>query len=402
MVKSIAVFEYTVGGGFSKTQLNTKLLVEGYAMLYTVVEDLKNSGYRVITTIDERLASTIKIPTDESMMIPYGETPLEKLESALKFIDGILLIAPAFKDALYETTRFMEKAGVNVLGSKSGGVLKASDKRLTLLSLKKANLPTPKTKVADINENVDEVRLKVEEIGYPVVFKPADGSGCEGISLVKDYSKISQALNLVRKNTKTKHFLIQEFLGGVHVSVSLLTDGENILPLTLNMQKVKLKEPSKGSGYFGGVIPFNHPMAEEAKKVACLAVESIDGLKGYVGVDMILTREGPIIVEVNPRITTSYLGLRKVLRLKLGEALVKAGLGLGLPKKIDYRGVVIVSKTSLPKGFNRECSSNVSRNIKVFNVPQSNFLLATVYGRSYSNARKAFKRFREKVLRVAG
>jgi predicted ATP-grasp superfamily ATP-dependent carboligase len=176
MVKSIAVFEYTVGGGFSKTQLNTKLLVEGYAMLYTVVEDLKNSGYRVITTIDERLASTIKIPTDESMMIPSGETPLEKLESALKFIDGILLIAPAFKDALYEATRFMEKAGVNVLGSKSGGVLKASDKRLTLLSLKKANLPTPKTKVADINENVDEVRLKVEEIGYPVVFKPADGS----------------------------------------------------------------------------------------------------------------------------------------------------------------------------------------------------------------------------------
>lgn len=400
MVKSFVVFEYIVGGGLSKTELDTKLLIEGYAMLYTVVKDLKISGYRIVTTIDERLASTVKIPADESMVVRVGETPLEKLEKVLKNVDGVLLIAPAFKDSLYETTRFMEKTGVNVLGSSSSGVLKASDKRLTLLSLKKDNLPIPKTKVADVDEEVDEVRLRVEEIGYPVVFKPADGSGCEGISLIKDYSKISQALNLIRKNTKTRHFLIQEFLSGRHVSVSLLTNSKDVLPLTLNMQKVKLKEPPKSSGYFGGVIPFNHPMAEEAKNMASLAVKAIGGLKGYVGVDMVLTRKGPIIVEVNPRITTSYLGIRKVLRLRLGEALVKAGLGLELPEKVDYRGVVIVLKTDLPKEFNKKRLLNTGKNVKVFSIPQLNFLLATVYGKSYSNAKRSFKRFKEKVLKV--
>ena len=401
MVKSIAVFEYTVGGGFSGKEIDSRLAVEGYAMLYNIVLDLKNSGFRVVTTLDGRLASTVKIPADEKLMVYGDENPLEKLNPILKTVDGVLLIAPAFKDALYEATRFMEKAGVNVLGSNSSGVLKASDKRLTLLSLKKANLPTPKTKVAGVDEDVDEVRLKVEEIGYPVVFKPADGSGCEGISIVKDYSKISKALNLIRKNTKTKHFLIQEFLSGTHVSVSLLTDSKNVLPLTLNMQKVKLQEPSKTSEYAGGVVPFKHPMAEEVEKTAGLAVRAIEGLKGYVGVDMVLTRQGPFIVDVNPRLTTSYLGLRKVLKSNFGEVLAETCLNLTLPKKVECRGVTIISKMRLTKKVNLKSLASISKNVEVFGFPNSNLLLVTVYGRSISTAKKIFRRFKSR-LEVSG
>ncbi|HEU5303158.1 MAG TPA: ATP-grasp domain-containing protein, partial [Gemmatimonadales bacterium] len=34
---------------------------------------------------------------------------------------------------------------------------------------------------------------------------------------------------------------------------------------------------------------------------------------GYVGVDLILTRHGPAVLEINPRLTTSYCGLRQAV-----------------------------------------------------------------------------------------
>jgi predicted ATP-grasp superfamily ATP-dependent carboligase len=39
--------------------------------------------------------------------------------------------------------------------------------------------------------------------------------------------------------------------------------------------------------------------------------KAIPGLWGYVGIDLILTSSGPVVLEVNPRLTTSYIGLRK-------------------------------------------------------------------------------------------
>ena len=37
------------------------------------------------------------------------------------------------------------------------------------------------------------------------------------------------------------------------------------------------------------------------------------GLCGYVGVDVVLTKSEPVVIEVNPRLTTAYLGVRSVI-----------------------------------------------------------------------------------------
>ena len=41
--------------------------------------------------------------------------------------------------------------------------------------------------------------------------------------------------------------------------------------------------------------------------------DAIPGLWGYAGVDLILTGNGPVVLEVNPRLTVSYAGLRSAL-----------------------------------------------------------------------------------------
>ena len=44
-------------------------------------------------------------------------------------------------------------------------------------------------------------------------------------------------------------------------------------------------------------------------------VAAVPGLWGYVGVDLVLTRDGPVVLEVNPRLTTSYCALRSSMGL---------------------------------------------------------------------------------------
>ena len=45
------------------------------------------------------------------------------------------------------------------------------------------------------------------------------------------------------------------------------------------------------------------------------------GLQGYVGVDLVLGEETCWLIEINPRPTTSYVGLRRVIDLNMAAAI---------------------------------------------------------------------------------
>jgi predicted ATP-grasp superfamily ATP-dependent carboligase len=61
------------------------------------------------------------------------------------------------------------------------------------------------------------------------------------------------------------------------------------------------------------MTPLEHPLAERARELAVRACEAIPGLRGYVGVDLMLSRAEAFVIEVNPRLTTAYLGVRSSL-----------------------------------------------------------------------------------------
>ena len=50
---------------------------------------------------------------------------------------------------------------------------------------------------------------------------------------------------------------------------------------------------------------------------------AIPGLWGYVGVDLIMTEEGPVVLEVNPRLTTSYVGLSQSIGINLASLMLQ-------------------------------------------------------------------------------
>jgi hypothetical protein len=76
-------------------------------------------------------------------------------------------------------------------------------------------------------------------------------------------------------------------------------------------------------------------------------VEAFAGLRGYVGVDLVLTEHRPYIVDVNPRVTTSFVGLNKVASYNVAEALINAVNGK-LPSNLQIKGFSYFSKIQTP------------------------------------------------------
>src|SRR5205823_3360911 len=74
--------------------------------------------------------------------------------------------------------------------------------------------------------------------------------------------------------------------------------------------------------YLGGTIPLPAGLAERAIRVAQQTIDCVPGLRGYVGVDIVLG-ETDWLIEINPRLTTSYVGLRALAEGNLAELMVR-------------------------------------------------------------------------------
>ena len=74
--------------------------------------------------------------------------------------------------------------------------------------------------------------------------------------------------------------------------------------------------------YRGGRIPARDVDEARIQTAALAACRCVPGLRGYVGVDLIVPADvhsPPIVVEINPRLTTSYLGYRALAVNNLAE-----------------------------------------------------------------------------------
>jgi len=204
--------------------------------------------------------------------------------------------------------------------------------------------------VFEVNVGPTEVKSAIKsELSYPLVFKPADGVSCSGLSIVKEDAQVENAIAKIRAESVGKQFIVQKFVRGEAVSVSLLCTGKEALAISLNKQNVKLATPEADSSYEGGVVPFDHPLKHEAITLAEKVAASLHGLHGYVGVDLVLAEDKPFVVDINPRLTTSYVGLSRVAGFSVGAAIVNAVLKKKLPPPRENNGFVYFSKVETSK-----------------------------------------------------
>lgn len=291
MNEKVFLFEYAT---CTRNKLPPSMAVEGIGMFRTLFEGFGNS----ISFYD-------------------AENYPKLFEEHLDKADFALAIAPESDFELYRLTKKIESSVCENLGCDSKSVRIATDKFLTYKKLKGINIP--KTEIFD-----GKTRLE-----FPLIAKPRDGAGCEGIFFVESEKELEK---IPREN-----YILQEYAEGQPCSASLLI-GDELNLLSLQTQEIE------NFKYVGAKIPVEIENTENILR----AVEKIK-LHGFVGVDFIAGGEIKII-EINPRPTTPIIALNRVFDFNVAELILKNYYREKLPK-FEPKRKIYMKKIKGNKGY---------------------------------------------------
>jgi predicted ATP-grasp superfamily ATP-dependent carboligase len=307
----ILVHEFASGGGFAGRYVPAGLVREGAAMRSALIADLVALNcHSIVTTADVRFPLAAGAGVEVHMVDPCSErqASVERLlNDLIASADAVWLVAPETHRCLERMASLVERHGKPLLGSGSVAIQRASDKAGLWRRLARRGVPCPETRV--LGRGADAA-ARARELGYPVVLKPGLGAGCTGVCLARSARELRHAIGVAGVAGRREPLLVQRFVEGTAASVSVLSDGRRSVALSLNRQSVRA---GQRFSYHGGSTPLDHPLARRAIDVSLRACHALPGLRGYVGVDLVLTRSEAFVIEVNPRLTTAYLGVRAAL-----------------------------------------------------------------------------------------
>jgi predicted ATP-grasp superfamily ATP-dependent carboligase len=296
---TILVHEWVTGGGLSGKDIRPSWFAEGRAIRRSIVADfaaVRNPHVRVMMTLDERWPEEAGPWT--SIPIRRGDAP-DRVVELSRHADYTVLIAPETTGVLAGMARALRDAGSHSLGSLPDAIELTADKHRLAAWLSDRGLPTPPGRVVVPTEGLPT------DVPYPAVLKPIDGAGSVDTYLIADARSLPAAALAMPQG------LLQPLLSSVPMSACFLVDktGEAALVGT-GRQKVVMEEGR--FTYLGGRIPASCPVGEQ---VAREAVHSVPGLQGFVGVDFIWepSRGEAMVLEINPRPTTSHVGISRLL-----------------------------------------------------------------------------------------
>lgn len=233
--------------------------------------------------------------------------------------DWSLVIAPEFDGILSARCRWVLAAGGRLLGPDPSAVDLTSDKLALADHWRAHGVPTPAT--------TDRAPTPCE--AFPVVWKPRDGCGSTATFLLRDRFELAQAVAAAEYGGP---MILQEYVPGVAASVAVLCGPAGNVPLAPAAQHLSNDGRFR---YRGGELPLPHGVTGRALALAERAVACVPGLVGYVGVDVILGDGCDVAVEINPRLTTSYVGLRALAADNLAGEMVRVAAG-GRPRPVRW------------------------------------------------------------------
>ncbi len=316
------VYEYTCAAGLTGAAAAASLRAEGWAMLAAVLGDFGRLPGVAIVTLGHAAFEAPTPPSCRVVRTGSEEAAFRELAAAADFT---LVIAPELDDLLWTRCSWVAESGGRLLGPSPAAVRLTGDKWALGQHLRRHQVPTPECRrlLGDEEEG---------SLPYPLVWKPRFGAGSIATFLVRGADDWPRCRREARAEAWQGESLVQSWVAGRPASVALLLGPRQCLPLVPAAQE--LSDDGRFH-YLGGSLPLPPPLAGRAVRLARRAVEAVPGLAGYMGVDVVLgdaaDGSGDWVIEINPRLTTSYIGLRALCRDNLAGAMLRVVQGLEVP-----------------------------------------------------------------------
>ena len=294
----ILVCEYITAGGLPPP--SPSLLREGDWMALNLMRDLRDLAPHITHLMRARSNGETPLDPQQTLWIEPQDSFWKVLSNSVNAYDAVWPIAPETEGLLERLSATIIEAGGALLSCPLAGVRLTASKWACFERLKAFGVPVVPT------QRLDRSRTD-PAFPFPLVIKPDDGVGCEGLQVIESQPHYQA---FVERHPEGD-FIVQPLVSGESISYSaLFLKGQGVL-LACNRQRMKR---SKDRLHLAG-IEVNAISDPAGQHLDCLSriAAALPELWGYAGVDLLIENGQPLVLEVNPRLTSAYPALREAL-----------------------------------------------------------------------------------------
>jgi len=326
----IFVYEHLSGGGLLAASANRlgldaatqSLLREGSAMRNALLMDLaETAGVQASALVDTRtIAKGAPSVAPTHAIDSVGVADFKQWEAAFDRLardaDAAIVIAPESTGQLEQLARRVISLGTPLLGPSLELIALTSNKQGTADYLTAYNIPVPRGFLLPAGASLSD------RANFPLVRKPNDGCGSMQVDLVQ-HREQEGAHRLAPCDER-----VEAYCAGQPASVALISGPQGFIVMPACGQR--LTNDGRFT-YLGGYSPLEPETDARARNLGTAVGEALPKFVGYLGIDLVLgdAADGSqdVVIEVNPRLTTSYVGLRQMVQPTPAEIMVRAFLG---------------------------------------------------------------------------
>lgn len=311
----------------------TLLIIGAGVEAYEGIRIAKSMGLRLIIADGDNNAPGFEFADRKIVASTYdGDTILGQaklLQNEGEHIDGVIAMCADVPQSVATVTDALGLPGISTRAA-----YLVADKLAMKDALSEANIPIPN--YTAINADDDAEKL-VDKLGLPLVIKPVDSRGARGVQLIESESEIYEAIKIAEANSPTQRAMAEQYLPGPQISTETLIDSNEAFTIGFSDRNYEALHETKP--YFienGGDAP--SVLSESSQQAVIAAVEkaakALGISHGVAKGDMVLTDEGPKVIEIAGRLSGGYFSTTQI-PLATGVNFVEQAIKLCLGQKLD-------------------------------------------------------------------
>ncbi|MDD5604554.1 MAG: carbamoyl-phosphate synthase large subunit [Dehalococcoidales bacterium] len=235
----------------------------------------------------------------------------------------------------------LEKYNVKVLGTPISAIRKGEDRELFKKMLTEIGEPVPPSAIVT---GIEQVRRTVEEIGFPVVIRPAYTLGGTGGGFAQNWEELEKVAMSGLAASPIHQVLVEASVKGwKEIEYEVMRDGANNCIAICNMENVDPMGVHTGDSIVVAPSQTLTNKEHQMLRTASLKIVRALGVEGGCNIQMALDPKSDqyYVIEVNPRLSRSSALASKATGYPIARVAAKIAVG----KRLDEISNAVTGKT---------------------------------------------------------
>lgn len=305
---------------------------------------LKEMGYEVV--IINNNPETVSTDYDTADRLYFEPLCPDDVMSIIQVEKPVGVVVAFGGQTAIKLTKFLDKAGIPILGTSAEGIDLAEDRERFDALLEEIGVSRPKGRGV---LTLEEALATATELGYPVLLRPSYVIGGQNMKIVHDADEVKLYMDRILKQGIENPVLVDKYMMGTELEVDVISDGTDVLIPGI-MEHIERAGVHSGDSI--AVYPpysLNDRMTDKVVSISEKLALAL-GTKGLVNIQYLIYQNELFVIEVNPRASRTIPYISKVTgvpmvklasRVMLGEKLGDMGYGSGLYRTPPYYAVKV-------------------------------------------------------------